>query len=75
MSTLVELRARLEEAEKAYHQLMTGQMAVVVVDQNGERVEYARSNAYRLRAYIAELKAEIARLEGTPPAGPLIVWM
>jgi len=75
MTTLVELKARLQEAETAYHQLVTGQMASVVVDQNGERVEYVRANASRLKAYIEELRNQIAALEGKPIGGPLNVWM
>ncbi len=51
---------RLVEAEDALHQLMIGESARVVVDQNGERVEYTAANAGKLRAYIAEIKAEIA---------------
>lgn len=51
---------KLVEAEKALHELMTGTSARVVVDQNGERVEYTAANAGRLRGYIAELKRDIA---------------
>lgn len=51
---------RLVEAEDALHQLLTGTSARVVVDQNGERIEYTAANAGKLRAYIEELKAEIA---------------
>lgn len=51
---------RLVEAEDALHQLLTGTSARVVVDQNGERIEYTAANAGKLRAYIQELKQEIA---------------
>lgn len=54
---------RLVEAEDALHQLLTGTSARVFVDQNGERVEYTSANAARLRAYIEELKREIASSE------------
>jgi hypothetical protein len=47
---------KLDEAEEAYHNLMTGTQAKVVVDQNGERVEFTASNASRLFAYIQSLK-------------------
>ncbi len=46
----------LSSAESAYHNLMTGQMAKVYVDQNGERVEYSMQRASDLKAYIAYLR-------------------
>lgn len=61
---------RLSEAEGAYHSLMTGQLPSVVVDQNGERVEYNRANASRLAMYIAQLKAETAPVRVTGPMRP-----
>lgn len=51
---------RLVEAEDALHQLLTGTSARVVVDQNGERIEYTAANSGKLRQYIQELKQEIA---------------
>ncbi len=59
------LTDRLTEAETALHKLVTGQMAVVVVDQNGERVEFSRANINQLRAYIKDLQAQIAGLNTT----------
>ena len=53
------LQQKLDEAEAAYHNLMTGNMARVVVDQNGERVEFTATNASRLYQYIEQLKALI----------------
>lgn len=58
---------RLESAEAALHDLMTGQSARVFVDQNGERVEYAVPNADRLRAYIYELKVMLGKTVGSRP--------
>lgn len=57
MATLAE---KLVEAEAAYHTLMIGGAARVVVDASGERVEYTSSNAAKLEAYIVKLKYEIA---------------
>lgn len=51
---------KLVEAETALHELLTGTSARVVVDQNGERIEYTAANAGRLRAYIDELKRELS---------------
>lgn len=58
---------RLTSAEGALHELMTGQMARVFVDQNGERVEYAVANAQRLRAYIFELKTALGKITSNGP--------
>lgn len=55
---------KLVEAEAAYHNLMVNGAVRVVVDQNGERVEYTAVNAPRLLAYIADLKALIAAEAG-----------
>ena len=52
----VTLEKRLDQARKAYHDLMTGEMARVFVDQNGERLEYQAANSQKLAAYIAELE-------------------
>ena len=75
MADLVTLQTRLGEAEEAYHQMSMGRQAVTVVDQNGERVEYNRASAARLRAYINQLKDEIRQLQGGRPIGPLEVWI
>lgn len=51
--TLSEL-ARLE---KDYRDVISGNKARVIVDQNGERVEFTSANIARLYAYIVEQKA------------------
>lgn len=58
-ATAAALQTRLDEALAAYHELMTGTSARVVVDQNGQRVEYAVANAARLNAYILSLKSQL----------------
>ena len=60
---------KLAEAEKAYHDLMTGRALRVVVDRNGERVEFTATNRQMLKAYIDELRTQL----GLNPAsgGPL----
>ena len=50
---------QLAQAEEAYHQLMLGNKPLVVVDQNGERVEFTRANATQLKKYIDGLRLEI----------------
>ncbi len=59
---------RLSQAEEALHNLVTGKMASVVVDQNGERVEFSKTNIADLRAYIATLTG------GTSAPRPLTFW-
>jgi len=65
---------KLDAAEAAYHDLMTGRSARVVVDQNGERVEFTAANASRLQAYINTLQAQIAGQSATQARGPLSVY-
>lgn len=65
------LEDRLAEAEAAYHKLLTGRSVSEVVDQNGERVRYTTTNAFRLAAYIAELKNQLGRGTGS---GPMRFW-
>lgn len=62
---------KIEAAKDAYHRLMTGKMARVVIDQNGERVEFVAANAPRLLAYIKQLEAECAPSGLTRPQGPI----
>ena len=57
------LQTQLNEAVAAYHQLMTGQAARVVVDQNGERVEFAVSNSAKLASYITSLRLQLAQFD------------
>jgi hypothetical protein len=65
------LTARLAEAKTALHELQTGRMARVVVDQNGERVEFNMTSADRLRAYVSDLEAQVAAGAVPRSRGPL----
>jgi hypothetical protein len=51
---------QLTQAETAYHQLMTGKSPNVVVDQNGERVEFTAANPVKLAQYIQMLRNELS---------------
>ena len=51
---------RLEEAQDALHQLLTGTQAVSVTDQNGEKVEYRPVSRTDLQRYVADLEAQVA---------------
>lgn len=69
MADLVQLQAWLAEAQSAYHTVMIGGGVTVVVDQNGERVEYSRANAAGLAKYIASLQAQINTMLGVAVTG------
>lgn len=58
------IQARLDEAVAAYHQLTIGQAARVVVDQNGERVEFTAANSAKLASYITTLRMQLAPVGG-----------
>jgi hypothetical protein len=56
---MTDLQTRLQEAEQAYHDLMTGQSAAELKDSNGETVRYTPANAARLLGYITGLKQQL----------------
>jgi hypothetical protein len=56
---MATLAVQLAQAESAYHKLLTGTSARVVVDQNGERVEFTAANRSALYGYILDLRAQI----------------
>lgn len=65
------VQAQLDEAVAAYHQLTIGQQARVVVDQNGERVEFTASNSAKLASYITSLRMKLAPVGcGVPAVAP-----
>ena len=73
MPTLPSLEDRLLAAQIAYHNLMTGKSVREAVDQNGERVTYTAANADKLKAYIADLQAQIDAQTNPRSRGPITV--
>lgn len=59
MPAIYATNEMLQEARKAYHNLMTGLSPRVVVDQNGERVEFTQANGQKLYAYIQQLESSL----------------
>ncbi len=59
MPTIIATNALLQEARTAYHALMLGTSARVVVDQNGERVEFVAANKAALYSYIQQMEAQL----------------
>lgn len=62
----------LDEAEAAYHALLTGTAVSRFRDQNGETVEYAQANRAQLATYIEWLKGQLGLL--TAGSGPMRAW-
>lgn len=50
---------RLADAKEKLHELLTGKAVRVLVDQNGERVEYTAANRAQLQAYVNRLEARL----------------
>lgn len=73
---LTIIRNRLDAAREQYHKLMTGKAARVLVDQNGERIEYTSVSSSSLLRYIRDLEAIIEReTRGRNSSGPLrFIW-
>lgn len=63
------LTEQLTEARAKYHELITGQAPRVVVDQNGERVEFVTANSQKLYLYIQSLESQVMP-ELRPNIGP-----
>lgn len=61
---------QLVQAQNAYHQLMTGKLPKVVVDQSGERVEFTTANSSKLLAYIQSLQAQLTGVRANRPMRP-----
>lgn len=70
------IRERLDKAREQYHKLMMGKASRVMVDQNGERVEYTAVSAASLMAYIRDLEGKLdTASRGGRAVGPLrFVW-
>ena len=65
------LEENLADAKAAYHNLLTGKSARVVVDgADGSRVEFTAANRNSLYSYIKELESKLGL---TSPASPSFV--
>ena len=63
-----DLAERLRDAKDAYYRILTGQNVIIVIDQNGERVEYQKANITALAEYIRKLELEYASCSGRAQA-------
>ena len=66
-----EMTTDLAQAKAALKEILMGNKAKVVVDQNGERVEFAAANVDRLRAWIFEMDLAWGNKTVT---GPMSCW-
>lgn len=70
MALIVATQLMLDEARLAYHKVQMGLTARVVVDMNGERVEFSSTNLSRLYQYILILERQLNPLETPGTDGP-----
>jgi len=63
MTDLLTLKGWLLEAETAQHKLAIGQLEASV-SYEGKSVTFTQADSYRLDAYVAKLKGQIADLTG-----------
>lgn len=60
------LTQKLEDARAAYHKLMTGTSARVIVDgADGSRLEFTAANKQSLYNYIKELESQLGIATGS----------
>ncbi|MCB1865163.1 MAG: phage tail protein [Chromatiales bacterium] len=64
---MATIQQQLDEAKAAYHALKTGRSARVVVDQNGERVEFTAANQVGLYNWIKSLEQQLSGSIGVVP--------
>lgn len=69
-TTPLTTQQKLDEALLAYHQLNTGTMARVIVDQSGQRVEFTAANKAALYLYIQQLQGALGTLPVQANLGP-----
>ncbi len=67
--SLADLKELRNGVAISYGKLMGGKSARVMVDQNGERVEFIASRSSDLAAYLAAINMAIAKKECRPLMG------
>ena len=70
MPAIIATPELLADARAKYHALVTGMAPRVVVDQNGERLEFAAANRGSLYNYIQMLEAALGTPCGSGPTYP-----
>jgi hypothetical protein len=74
MIDIAVLKQRLAEAEQAYHRLSIGKSAVTL-QENDRKITFTAAKMADLRAYIDDLKRQIADIECPipPRRGPFVI--
>lgn len=70
MTDCATKRLWLAEAELALHRLLTGQQAVEIDFGPSKGVKYTQANVDDLRAYVSQLRREVAECDGTAATTP-----
>lgn len=68
MTALIDLQAKLKEAENVLHQKMLGNQILTSSSPDGS-VTYNQLSVTQLQQYISDLKRQIAVEAGTPQTG------
>jgi hypothetical protein len=66
MADLATLQTYLTELETALHDLRRGELPSSVVSPDGRRTDYHPTSLIELKREIAEVKSEIAVVQGKP---------
>lgn len=69
MTDLATLQSRLADAEAQLHKLLTGRQLVEIRHGQSEVMRFTPAEIGALRAYISDLKGQIAKLLGVAPTG------
>jgi hypothetical protein len=73
LTDIATLQTWLDEARRAYHALQTGRLTVEL--RHGlKTIVYNRANLHDLRAYIAQLEAQIAAGAAYRPSGVGVIF-
>lgn len=66
---MATVQERLNEAETAYHELVTGRAVAEIRDQNGETIRYSKADLSKLQIYINSLKQTLTAASGSGLTG------
>lgn len=65
----------LKEARNAYYRIVTGQSVIVVIDQNGERIEFQKANLSALADLIRKMEIELNAVANNGAYRPLRTFL
>ena len=71
---MIYTKEMLNEARVAYFRISTGQSVAVVIDQNGERIEFQKANLTALADLIRKMEMDLSVASSTDAYRPLRVF-